>query len=244
MRMRPRAPQSTQNQYTRAHARAPTPPPERYLPVDFVSRWAGTLYTWLRLFRALSPLFFLRSVVANWMHSCPKHGSQRIAILALHILHRASRRLCVQLPRCTTVTTTRALTLYLWEPFKKIGVCFFSSILPAIWGMCSRAEPEYVRQKFYMHPEPLAVTISLSTFLCVSFVYGPRRAQCDNLRSIAWDTVQPYDLQCQMFGCSIKGKSSRPQIPDALKKHFEGAYSRFANTKHLFSYRVVSWMAF
>lgn len=127
MRMRPRAPQSTQNQYTRAHARAPTPPPERYLPVDFVSRWAGTLYMWLRLFRTSSPLFFLRSVVANLMHSFPKHGSQRLAILALHILHRAFSRLCVQLPRCTTVTTTRALTLYLWEPFRKeIGVCFFS----------------------------------------------------------------------------------------------------------------------
>lgn len=67
-----------------------------------------------------SPFLFPRSVVANFVLSGPLHGRQRLAMLALHMLHLAFRRLCVQLPRCTAVTTTRALTLYRWEPFRKI----------------------------------------------------------------------------------------------------------------------------
>lgn len=170
--MRPRAPQSTQNQYTRAHARAPTPPPERYLPVDFASRLAGTLYTWLRLFRTSSPLFFLRSVVANLMHSCPKHGSQRIAILALHILHRASRRLCVQLPRCTTVTTTRALTLYLWEPFQKNSVFAFSLESSPQYGECVRAQSLSTFVKSSTYTRTLGSHhLAVSFFVCVFRVW-------------------------------------------------------------------------
>lgn len=71
--MRPPRPTLSAQTNAHSHARAATPPPERYLPVDFVSRWAVTLCMWPRP-TSPSPLFYPRSVFANLVRSGPKYG--------------------------------------------------------------------------------------------------------------------------------------------------------------------------
>lgn len=125
-------------------------------------------------------------------------------MLALHILHCAFRRLCIQLPRCTTVTTTRALTLYLWEPFRKILVFAFSL----------ESSPQHGARKRCVLAQSLSTFVKCSTdtpspwqkrFRCQLFcmcrscmeLWG---AQQENLQSMKWYIMQPYDLRSQIFG--------------------------------------------